>query len=101
VQIPAARGVIDHLNERLAVCGLLYRIDEMTVLPYVSPMWLANWSVPQLDDMERRPSGVPQKTDGPRRGNRHQEVRAAERHLARRALRYIHFDSQSHTSPYQ
>jgi hypothetical protein len=44
--IPTARDVIDHLNERFAARGLLYRIDSIAVLPYVSPMWLANWSVP-------------------------------------------------------
>jgi hypothetical protein len=24
------------------------------VLPYVSPLWMANWSVPQLDDAPER-----------------------------------------------
>ena len=47
--IPTARDVIDHLNERFAARGLPYRLDEIHVLPYVNPMWLANWSVPQLD----------------------------------------------------
>jgi hypothetical protein len=52
--IPTARDVIDYLNERFAARGLPNRIDEIAVLPYVSPMWLANWSIPQLDDaMER------------------------------------------------
>lgn len=53
-RIPTARDVIDHLNERFAARGLPYRIDEIAVLPYVSPMWLANWSVPQLADAQDR-----------------------------------------------
>jgi len=52
--IPTARDVIDHLNERFAVRGLPYRLDEIHVLPYVNPMWMANWSVPQLDDAAER-----------------------------------------------
>jgi hypothetical protein len=54
VKIPTARDVIDHLNERLAARGLPYRLDQIDVLPYVSPLWLANWSVPQLDDAPER-----------------------------------------------
>jgi len=53
-RIPTARDVIDHLNERFADRGLPHRIDEIVVLPYVSPMWMANWSVPQLDDAPER-----------------------------------------------
>ncbi|MEA2240246.1 MAG: hypothetical protein QOC81_4970 [Thermoanaerobaculia bacterium] len=52
--IPTARDVIDHLNERFAARGLPYHLDQIAVLPYVSPMWLANWSVPQLDDAPER-----------------------------------------------
>jgi hypothetical protein len=52
--IPTARDVIDHLNERFAQRGLPYRIDEIAVLPYVSPMWLSNWSVPQLASAPER-----------------------------------------------
>ena len=54
LSIPTARNVIDHLNERFAARGLSYRIDAIDVLPYVSPMWLANWSVPQLDAAPER-----------------------------------------------
>jgi hypothetical protein len=54
LKIPTARNVIDHLNERFAARGLAYRIDTIDVLPYVSPMWLANWSVPQLDAAPER-----------------------------------------------
>ena len=52
--IPTARDVIDHLNIRFAARGLPYRIDTIAVLPYMSPMWLANWSAPQLDDAPER-----------------------------------------------
>ena len=51
---PTARDVIDCLNQRFAARGLPYCLDEITVLPYVSPMWLSNWSVPQLDDAPER-----------------------------------------------
>lgn len=53
-RIPTARDVIDFLNERFATRGLPYRIEEITVLPYVSPLWLANWSVPQLASAPER-----------------------------------------------
>jgi len=52
--IPTARDVIDHLNERFAARELPYRLDELHVLPYVNPMWMANWSAPQLDDVPER-----------------------------------------------
>jgi len=47
-EIPTAADVIAFLNERLAVRGLPYRVDALDVLPYVNPMWLANWDAPQL-----------------------------------------------------
>jgi hypothetical protein len=46
--IPTAKDVIAFLNERLAARGLPYRVEAIDVLPYVNPMWLANWNVPQL-----------------------------------------------------
>lgn len=46
--IPTAADVIAWLNERLAARGLPYRVETIEVLPYVSPMWLANWSAPEL-----------------------------------------------------
>src|SRR3954454_17769268 len=52
--IPTARDVIDHLNERFAARGLPYRLDLIAVLTYVSPMWMSNWSVTQLDDALER-----------------------------------------------
>ena len=54
LDIPTARVVIDHLNKSFAARCLPYRIDTIAVLPYVSPMWLANWSVPQLDTAPER-----------------------------------------------
>jgi hypothetical protein len=47
-QIPTARDVLDFLNARLAARGLPYRVEELSVLPYVNPMWLANWDAPGL-----------------------------------------------------
>jgi hypothetical protein len=51
---PTARDVINHLNVRFLARGLPYCLDQITVLPYVSPLWMANWSVPQLDDAPER-----------------------------------------------
>jgi len=48
--IPTSRDVIAFLNERFAARGLPYRIEHLAVLPYVSPLWMANWDVPQLAD---------------------------------------------------
>jgi hypothetical protein len=46
--IPTSRDVVEYLNERFAARGLPYRLENLAVLPYVNPMWLANWDVPQL-----------------------------------------------------
>ena len=43
--IPTADDVIAHLNERLAARDAAFRIDTLHVLPYVNPMWLANWEL--------------------------------------------------------
>lgn len=45
---PTAADVVAFLNERLAARGLPYRVSELVVLPYVNPMWLANWDAPEL-----------------------------------------------------
>lgn len=45
---PVASDVVRHLNERFAERGLDLRIEYVAVLPYVNPMWMANWDVPQL-----------------------------------------------------
>ncbi|HXG57972.1 MAG TPA: hypothetical protein VNL91_03025 [Thermoanaerobaculia bacterium] len=52
--IPTSRDVVDYLNRRFEEIGLPYRIEHIAVLPYVNPMWLANWDVPQL-------AGAPEK----------------------------------------
>jgi len=46
--IPTSRDVVDYLNERFAALKLPYRIEHIAVLPYVNPMWMSNWDVPQL-----------------------------------------------------
>ena len=51
---PAEADVVAFLNERFAARGLPYRIEHLDVLPYVNPMWLANWVVPQLADAPER-----------------------------------------------
>lgn len=43
--IPTADGVIVHLNARFAARGIAFRIESLHVLPYVNPMWLANWEL--------------------------------------------------------
>jgi hypothetical protein len=45
--IPTAADVVAHLNQRFAARGLSFRIDGLSVLPYVNPMWLANWELAQ------------------------------------------------------
>ena len=52
--IPTSKDVVAFLNERFAARGLPYRIEHIDVLPYVNPMWLANWNVPQLADAPER-----------------------------------------------
>jgi len=47
---PTSRDVVAFLNERFAARGLPHRIQHVAVLPYMNPMWLANWDVPQLAD---------------------------------------------------
>ena len=52
--IPTSKDVIAFLNERLEARGLPHRVDSIDVLPYVNPMWLSNWNVPQLANMRER-----------------------------------------------
>ena len=51
---PTALDVIDFLNARFIERGLPYRVDvhQLVVLPYVNPMWLANWDAPELANVE-------------------------------------------------
>jgi hypothetical protein len=53
-RIPTSKDVVAYLNERFAARNLSYRIEHIAVLPYVSPMWLANWDVPQLAEAPER-----------------------------------------------
>jgi len=48
MSIPTARDVLAFLNDRFAARALPYRVESIAVLPYVNPMWLANWDVPEL-----------------------------------------------------
>jgi hypothetical protein len=56
--IPTSKDVIAFLNERFAARGLPHRIDSIDVLPYVNPMWLSNWNVPQLADALARKGDI-------------------------------------------
>ena len=47
--IPTSGDVVQFLNECLAARGLPQRVEQIDVLPYVNPMWLANWAVPALE----------------------------------------------------
>ena len=51
MSFPTSDDVVRFLNDRFAARGLPYRIETVDVLPYVNPMWLANWDVPQLADV--------------------------------------------------
>src|SRR3954453_4105251 len=48
VLIPTANDVIAFLNAEFEKAKLPYRVEQIAVLPYVNPMWLANWEVPEL-----------------------------------------------------
>ena len=50
MSIPTSKDVVAYLNDRFAALGLPYRLEHIAVLPYVNPMWLANWSAPELAD---------------------------------------------------
>ena len=52
--IPTSKDVVAWLNARFAARKLPYRIEHIAVLPYVNPMWLSNWDVPQLADAADR-----------------------------------------------
>jgi hypothetical protein len=47
-KIPTANDVVDYLNERLAARGVAHRVEQVVVLQYMNPMWLANWDSPEL-----------------------------------------------------
>jgi len=52
--IPTANDVVAFLNAEFSKVNLPYRVEAIAVLPYVNPMWLANWEVPQLADAPDR-----------------------------------------------
>ena len=52
--IPTSSDVIAFLNAELEKAKLPHRVDSIAVLPYVNPMWLANWDAPQLADAPER-----------------------------------------------
>ena len=49
-----AADVVAYLNERLTARGLPHRVTSLAVLPYVNPMWLANWDAPELAQAPER-----------------------------------------------
>jgi hypothetical protein len=52
--VSTSRDVVEYLNARFEARGLTYRVAHISVLPYVNPMWLANWDVPQLAEAPER-----------------------------------------------
>jgi len=46
--IPTSADVVAFLNTEFEKGKLPYRVEQIAVLPYVNPMWLANWEVPEL-----------------------------------------------------
>ncbi len=54
MSVPTSKDVVKYLNSRFETLGLPYRLDHIAVLPYVNPMWLANWDAPQLADVPER-----------------------------------------------
>lgn len=51
---PTSKDVIAYLNGRFETLGLPYRLEHISVLPYMNPMWMANWEAPQLDAASER-----------------------------------------------
>lgn len=54
MSIPTSKDVVAFLNQRFEARGLPYRLEHIAVLPYVNPMWMANWDIPQLADAPER-----------------------------------------------
>lgn len=46
--IPTAADVVAFLNAEFEKANLPYRVEHILVLPYVNPMWLANWEATEL-----------------------------------------------------
>jgi hypothetical protein len=51
MSIPTSKDVVAYLNERFEARGLPYRLEHLAVLPYMNPMWMANWDAPQLAEI--------------------------------------------------
>ena len=51
---PTSKDVVAFLNARFVARELPYRLEHIAVLPYVNPMWMANWEVPQLAEAPER-----------------------------------------------
>jgi hypothetical protein len=51
MSIPTSKDVVAWLNERFEARGLPYRLEHLAVLPYMNPMWMANWDAPQLAEI--------------------------------------------------
>jgi hypothetical protein len=54
MNIPTSKDVVAYLNGRFAELGLPYRLEHLAVLPYMNPLWMANWDAPQLADAPER-----------------------------------------------
>ena len=52
--IPTSKDVVAYLNRRFEELSRPYRLEHSAVLPYVTPMWMANWDVPQLAEAPER-----------------------------------------------
>ena len=52
--IPTSKDVVAWLNSRFEARGLPYRLQHLAVLPYVNPMWLANWEPAELPSAAER-----------------------------------------------
>ena len=52
--VPTSKDVVRYLNNRFTQLGLPYRLENVAVLPYVNPMWMANWDAPQLHEAPER-----------------------------------------------
>jgi hypothetical protein len=52
--IPTAADVVAHLNSRFAAREVEFRVESLSVLPYVNPMWLANWELAEIPSTAER-----------------------------------------------
>jgi hypothetical protein len=52
--IPTSKDVVAYLNQRMEALGYSLRLEHISVLPYMNPMWLANWEAPQLLELPQQ-----------------------------------------------